>query len=113
MRTTRAAMNVIFDYGRPEVRNFLVANALYWLTEFHIDGLRFDAVASMLYLDYSREEGQWLPNKHGGRENLEAIELLQKAVSLDPELWSAHADLGVNLLRENREEEGRRHLEIA
>ena len=60
------------------MRNFLVANALYWLDEFHIDGLRVDAVASMLYLDYSREEGQWQPNRFGGRENLEAISFLQE-----------------------------------
>lgn len=68
----------IFNFGRPEVRNYLYANAVYWLEEFHADGLRVDGVASMLYLDYARKEGEWTPNVHGGRENLEAVQFLQE-----------------------------------
>jgi 1,4-alpha-glucan branching enzyme len=78
----------VFNYGRDEVREFIVSNALFWLSEFHADGLRVDAVASMLYLDYGKKEGQWIPNIHGGRENLEAISLLralnQRAYGHDP-----------------------------
>ncbi len=77
---------LIFNYGRAEVRSFLIANAIYWLKELHVDALRIDAVASMLYLDYSREDGKWLPNVYGGRENLEAIDFLrQLSIAVDEE----------------------------
>ena len=72
---------LIYNYGRKEVQSYLISNAMYWLEQFHVDGLRVDAVSSMLHLDYSREQGQWIPNIHGGRENLEAVELLKQVNS--------------------------------
>lgn len=86
---------LIYNYGRREVQNFLTANALYWIREFHIDGLRVDAVASMLYRDYSRKDGEWVPNQHGGRENLEAIAFLQRTNELVYD-----ADAGVMMVAE-------------
>jgi len=82
--------SLIFNYERPEVRSFLMSNALFWLSEFHVDGLRVDAVASMLYLDYSRKDGEWEPNAFGGRENLAVIDFLKE---LNAAVYSEHADV--------------------
>jgi 1,4-alpha-glucan branching enzyme len=82
--------SAIFNYGRNEVRSFLISNALFWLDEYHVDGLRMDAIASMLYLDYSRKHGEWIPNVHGGRENLEAVSLLQR---VNRDAYQEHPDI--------------------
>lgn len=68
---------LIYNYGRPQVSNYLIANALYWVEQFHADGIRMDAVASMLYLDYGKQDGEWVANMYGGNENLEAVEFLK------------------------------------
>jgi 1,4-alpha-glucan branching enzyme len=82
----------IFNYGRNEIRSFLISNGLYWLDKYHIDGLRVDAVASMLYLDYSRRKGDWIPNQHGGRENLEAVDFIRR---FNHEAYKAHPDIQI------------------
>ena len=84
--------SAIFNYGRNEVRAFLISNAIFWLDRYHIDGLRMDAIASMLYLDYSRKQGEWIPNQFGGRENLEAVSLLQRVNHDAYQRLSRHPD---------------------
>ena len=86
---------LIYNFGRREVCNYLLSNAVYWIREFHLDGLRVDAVASMLYLDYSRKDGEWIPNRHGGRENLEAIDFLKRMNDL------VQAEGGITLAEES------------
>jgi 1,4-alpha-glucan branching enzyme len=82
--------SIIFNYGRKEVPSFLISSAMFWLDRYHVDGIRVDAVASMLYLDYSREEGEWVPNEYGGRENLDAIDFLRR---LNTEVFGSHPDV--------------------
>ncbi len=81
---------LVFNYGRREVQSFLTGNSLFWFDKYHVDGLRVDAVASMLYLDYARHQGQWIPNRYGGKENLEALSFLRR---VNEEVYSAYPDV--------------------